>query len=68
MGKQWEGKIHVGLRDKETGDLIKAYPEAVEGSMQEIKDKVFFWYYQQSCEAETNMRNYIVDVLDEKEL
>ncbi|HHV99757.1 MAG TPA: hypothetical protein GXX36_09330 [Clostridiaceae bacterium] len=56
------------LRDKETNKLVAVYPYSIEGSFNEVEDKVRFWYYQQSCSAENELENYYVDTLTEKEL
>lgn len=58
----------VGLRDKETGDLIAVFPDKVTGNMDTVKKEVFDWYYKTSCSAEEIMRNCIVDDLSEHEL
>lgn len=62
------GAEKVGIRDRDTGKLISVYPHKVEGSDNEIEDKVKFWFYQQSCGAEEQLRNSFVDALTEKEL
>ena len=62
------GVEKVGLRDKETNKLIAVYPHKVEGTDNEIEDRVKFWYYQQSCEAENRIENSFVDVLTPNEL
>jgi hypothetical protein len=66
--KRVEDKIRVGLRDKVTGKPVIAYPEPVDENSDEVSDKVFFWYYQQSCAAEDKMRKYYVDVLTDQEI
>lgn len=58
----------VGLRDKQTGELIAVYPEKISGTDNEIEDKVKFWYYQQSCSAENILERSRVDTLNETEL
>lgn len=58
----------VGLRNKETGELIAVYPETVTGDKNEVQKKVFDWYYKTSCSAETEMRKCFVDDLTSQEL
>jgi hypothetical protein len=58
----------VGLRNKETGRLIAAFPDKVTGNMEEVKKKVFDWYYKTSCSAEEALRDCTVDGLSENEL
>jgi len=71
-GKKFLGKFEaagrVGLRDNETGELIRVYPYKVEGTDAEIEAKVRGWYYQMGCEAENKMENYSVDTLSPGEL
>jgi len=66
--KHFEGNSHVGLREKETGKLVAVYPETLDGNDREIENKVKFWYYQQSCSAEDNLKNLYVDTLTDKEI
>lgn len=56
------------LRDKDTDKLVAVYPHNIEGSPEEMEDKVRFWFYQQSCSAENELDNYYVDTLTENEL
>jgi hypothetical protein len=58
----------VGLRDMKTNRLIAVYPYKIEGSDEEIEDKVKFWFYQQSCSAEDKLRNSYVDALTPDEI
>ncbi len=58
----------VGLRNKDTGKLIAVYPDMVTGGAEEVRKKVFDWYYKTGCSAETEMRNSIVDDLTDNEL
>lgn len=58
----------VGLRNRETGDLIAVYPGKVSGSVNEVKKRVFDWYYATSCSAEEILRDCVVDDLSEQEL
>lgn len=62
------GPVHVGLRDQDTNKLVAVYPYAVEGSESDIEDKVKFWFYQQSCSAEDDLRSLYVDNLTDREL
>ncbi|MCR4435654.1 MAG: hypothetical protein QHH06_09895 [Clostridiales bacterium] len=66
--KKFHGTASVGLREKSTGKLVAAYPYPVSGKDTEIEQKVRFWYYQQSCSAEEELRDCYVDLLTEKEL
>lgn len=66
--KRFDEKVRVGLREKDTEKLVAAYPEPVDGNMDEIRDKVFFWFYQQSCSAEDALKHYYVDVLTDREI
>ncbi|MCX7745699.1 MAG: hypothetical protein N2645_02250 [Clostridia bacterium] len=65
--KHFEGTVRVGLREKETDKLVAVYPEDVQGNEKEIEEKVKFWYYQQSCSAEDELRNLYVDVVTDLE-
>lgn len=67
MGK-FEGAERVGLRDKETEQLIAVYPEKPTGTDDEITKAVMDWYYQKNCEAEEKMRNAYVDSLTDAEI
>lgn len=67
MGK-WDSRKRVGLRDKKTHQLIAAYPDPLEGTMEQVSDRVFDWYYQKDCAAEHAMEQFYVDVLNEDEL
>ena len=67
MGK-FERFEKVGLRDKETKELICVYPNKPEGSDNEIEENVKYWYYQQSCAAEEQLKDLFVDALTEHEL
>jgi hypothetical protein len=58
----------VGLRNKETGDMIAVFPDRVTGTMHDVQKTVFDWYYRTSCSAEEIMRDCIVDDLSENEL
>lgn len=65
--KKFDIPVTVGLRDRDTDKLVAVYPKAVQGSIEEIKDEVFFWYYQQGCSAEEELRNLYIDTLTESE-
>ena len=67
MGK-FERYEKVGLRDKETKNLIAVYPQKPEGSDDEIEKNVKYWYYQKSCSAEEMLNGMYVDGLTEHEL
>lgn len=67
MGK-FAGVEKLGLRDRETGKLIAVYPYKSEGTDAEIEEKVKYWYYQQGCENEEQLKNAYVDLLTENEM
>lgn len=67
MGKL-TGADKIGLRDKDSKELIAVYPYKSEGTDVEIEKSVRDWYYQQSCEAEEIMRNAYVDILTDTEM
>lgn len=67
MGK-FERFEKVGLRDRETKALIAVYPKKPEGTDREIEEDVKYWYYQQSCSAEEELKGLFVDHLTEHEL
>ena len=58
----------VGLRNKETREMIAVFPENVSGTMRDVQKEVFDWYYKTSCSAEEIMLECIVDKLSENEL
>jgi hypothetical protein len=65
--KHFKGTAYVGLRENGTDRLIAAYPHEVDEKDEDIEGKVKFWFYQQSCSAEDELRNYYVDLLSENE-
>lgn len=67
MGK-FNGAKMVGLRNKETGELIAVYPYSIKDSDEETEKAVKDWYYTTSCEAEEELRNAYVDLVTEEEL
>lgn len=67
MGK-FERFEKVGLRDKDTKQLIAVYPDKPEGTDAEIEEKVQYWYYQKGCSAEEALKGMFVDALTEHEL
>lgn len=67
--RKFLGKVRVGLRDLESGELIRVYPQELEGEDKEINAIVKTWYYEQGCcESEEISRKYFVDNLNEAEL
>lgn len=62
-----QGKKILGLRDMETNKVIAVYPEKIEGTDSEIEEKVKFWYYQQGCSAEEELKSSFVDNLTPEE-
>ncbi|ACL75498.1 hypothetical protein [Ruminiclostridium cellulolyticum] len=67
MGR-FEGAQKVGIRDKDTRELLAVYPYKIEGTDDEIEANVRNWYYKQSCIAEEFLRKSYVDELTEHEL
>lgn len=67
MGK-FEGAKKIGLKNKETKELIAVYPKKAEGTDPEIEKNVRDWYYSTSCAAEDILLNAYVDVLTEDEI
>jgi hypothetical protein len=67
MGK-FTGARMIGLRDRETKEIIAVYPDKAEGTDQEIIKIVRDWYYQQSCAAEDRLLTLYVDVLTDNEI
>ncbi|MFZ5353543.1 MAG: hypothetical protein ACOZCL_12595 [Bacillota bacterium] len=57
-------EVRVGIRDKETNDIVKIYPYMVKGDFEEITNEVLDWYYMQGCENGEKIEHYFVDVLD----
>ena len=64
---KYKNALVVGLREIETGKPVAVYPKKTEGTDAEIEEKVKFWYYQQSCEAEEELKQLSVDVLTEQD-
>ncbi len=60
-------RSRIGLRDKETKEIVAVYPDPIVGTDKEIEDKVKFWFYQQNCAAEDKLKDYYVDNLTENE-
>ncbi len=67
MGR-FEGAEKVGIRDKETRQLLAVYPYKIDGTDEEIEKTVKDWYYKQSCIAEEFLLKSYVDELTEHEL
>ncbi len=72
MEKKPDGKLEsvgrVGIRNKETNEIVSVYPYKVEGSDQEIEDKVKSWFYPNASENEKHFTDCFVDSLSYKEL
>lgn len=66
--KNFQSAEKVGLRDKNTKELIAVYPNKPVGTDEDIEKQVKDWYYQQSCEAEDQILNAYVDFLSEHEM
>lgn len=64
---KYQNAVAIGLRDKETNKAVALFPKKAEGSDAEIKEKVEFWFYQQSCAAEEELKKLYVDVLTAQE-
>jgi hypothetical protein len=67
MGR-FEGAEKVGIRDKETRQLLAVYPYKIDGTDKEIEKTVKDWYYKQSCISEEFLLKSYVDELTEHEL
>ncbi len=67
MGR-FEGAEKVGIRDKETRQLLAVYPYKIDGTDEEIERTVKDWYYKQSCISEEFLLKSYVDELTEHEL
>ncbi len=67
MGR-FEGAEKVGIRDKETRQLLAVYPYKIDGTDEEIEKTVKDWYYKQSCISEEFLLKSYVDELTEHEL
>lgn len=65
MGKYLNAK--VGLRDKVTKNAVALYPQAAEGTDEQVEKSVKYWFYQQSCAAEEELKDLYVDVLTDAE-
>lgn len=66
--QKFEGAKKVGLRNKETQELIAVYPYKPKGTDDEITTKVKDWYYKQDCSAEDELLNAYVDILTDSEI
>lgn len=66
--KKFKNAKKVGLRSKETGELIIVYPHKIKPTDRETEKAVRDWYYQTSCEAEDQLLKAYVDVLTEEEI
>jgi len=60
---KYQNAEKIGLRDKQTNEVVAVYPKRIEGTDAEIEDNVKFWFCQQSCSAEEVLKNLYVDVL-----
>lgn len=67
MGKYDRYEL-IGLRDKDSKELIAVYPKKPEGTDSQIEEDVKYWYYQKGCEAEEMLAGMYVDGLTEHEL
>jgi len=65
---KYQGAVTIGLREKLTGKAIVVFPKRAEGTDAEIEEKVKFWFYQQSCSAEEELKKLYVDVLTAQEV
>lgn len=72
MEKKLNGKLEstgrVGIRNKETNEIMGVYPYKIDNSDKEMENKVKTWFYQQATEAEKHFGNCFVDTLSYKEL
>ncbi len=53
------------LKDKLTNKTVAVFPHEIEGSIEEIEQKVFDWYYAQGCSNEEELPRLFVDLLSE---
>lgn len=65
--KKFEGE-KLGLRKKDTDELISIYPEIIKGTDAEIDKTVRDWFYKQACANEDILLTAYVDVLTEEEI
>lgn len=65
--RKYQNALNIGLREKETGKPVALYPKKAEGTDAEIEEKVKFWFYQQGCPAEEELKNLVVDTLTAQE-
>ncbi|MDR7871080.1 MAG: hypothetical protein RIN55_09490 [Tissierellaceae bacterium] len=66
--KKFKDAKKVGLRSKETGELIAIYPHNIRPTDQETEKAVKDWYYQTSCGAEDELLYSYVDVVTDDEI
>lgn len=66
--RKFNGNANVGLRHNQTGEIIAVYPHMVNPQDKDIESKVKFWYYQQGCWAEEELKNCYVDIITDSEL
>ena len=64
---KYQNAENIGLREKGTGKAVAVFPKKAEGTDAEIEEKVRFWFYQQSCSAEEELKNMVVDILTAQE-
>lgn len=64
---KYQNALNIGLREKETGKPVALFPKKAEGTDAEIEEIVKFWFYQQSCSAEEELKNLLVDILTVQE-
>lgn len=68
MMSKFQDAKKIGLRNKQTNELVSVYPKRIEGTDAQIEENVKFWFYQQSCSAEEELKNLYVDVLTPAEI
>lgn len=66
--KETVSKAIVGLRVRDTNEIVAVYPEPVDGLTHEVEKKVKDWYYVQGCANGELLRHCYVDILRENEL
>jgi hypothetical protein len=72
MSKKFAGKFdafgRVGVRERDTGELLRVYPNTVSGPDKEIENCVLQWFAQSNSKAKHPAEDYYVDTLTPMEL
>lgn len=64
---KYQNAANIGLRERGTGKPMALFPKKANGTDEEVEEQVKFWYYQQDCSAEENLKNLYVDLLSAEE-